>query len=344
MAISFPDTRQHLDELAVNFLWRQWSSIGVAGGARSSDAWMIDPEALVLATSRYGRRDPRLMDESLDWLVRNGLRINVLRLRSLDEEWPGIADGRVLAAISGILGKQSVLRKWRGLGRPASPDAEPEPLFYSAKGGYLPVLGEPDPAFQAAGLLRGPVEHRGMSKAPDARMPGNLIFLLRSLFGVNARAEIFAWLLVHGSGNPTAIARDTGYFFKSVQLTLNELEESCQILSSRQGREKIYRVIADSWHFLLAPHGSAKDERIFPVWLDWMPVFAILTRLAETLSIPGLDEKSESFQAIKFRDALDSLKPAIDRVAVAHGWRTTTDLRGADLIQSLLADLDSLLG
>ncbi len=344
MAISFPDTRRHLDEIAVNFLWHQWSSIGVAGGARSGDAWMIDPEALVLATSRYGRHDPRLMDESLDWLVRNGRRINVLRLRSLDEEWPAIADRRVLAGIAGILGKQSVLRKWRGIGHPASPDAEPEPLFFSANGGYLPVLGDPDRDFQAAGLLRGPVEHRGMSKAPDARMPGNLIFLLRAFFGVNARAEIFAWLLVHGSGNPTAIARDTGYFNKSVQLTLNEMEESCQILSSRQGREKIYRVNGDSWHFLLAPSGGPKDQRVFPVWFDWMPVFDILVRIVETFAIPGLDEKSEAFQAIKFRDALDSLKPAIDRVAVTHGWRTTTDLRGAELIQSVLADLDSLLG
>lgn len=344
MAISFPDTRRHLDELAVNFLWRQWSAIGVAGGARSGDAWMIDPEALVLATSRYGRHDPRLMDESLDWLARNGRRINVLRLRSLNEEWPGVADGRVLAAIAGVLGKQSVLRKWQGLGRPASPDAEPEPLFFSAKDGYLPVLGDPDPDFQAAGLLRGPVEHRGMSKAPDARVPGNLIFLLRAFFGVNARAEIFAWLLVHGSGNPTAIARDTSYFFKSVQLTLNEMEESCQILSSRQGREKIYRVIADSWHFLLAPHGSPRNQRVFPVWFAWMPVFAILTRIAETFTIPGLEKKTEAFQAIKFRDALDSLKTAIDRVAVTHDWHTTTDLRGANLIQSLLADLDSLLG
>lgn len=341
MAISFPDTRQHLDELAVNFLWRQWSAIGVAGGARSGDAWMIDPEALVLATSRFGRHDPRLMDESLDWLARNGRRINVLRLRSLDEEWPGIADGRVLAAMAGILGKQSVLRKWRGIGQPAAADAAPEPLFFSSKGGYLPVFGDPDPVFKAAGLLRGPVEHRGMSKAPDARMPGNLIFLLRALFGVNARAEIFAWLLVHGNGNPAAIARDTGYFIKSVQLTLNELEESCQILSSRRGREKIYRVIADSWHFLLSHHGSIKDERVFPVWLDWMPVFAIITRLAETFAIPDLGTKSEHIQAIKIRD---TLKPAIDRVAVTHGWRTTTDLRGADLIKTLLADLDSLLG
>jgi hypothetical protein len=330
--------------MAVNFLWRQWSTIGVAGGARSQDAWMIDPEALVLATSRYGRHDPRLMDESLDWLVRYGRRINVLRLQSLHEAWPGVGDDRVLAAIAGILGKQSVLRKWRGVGKPAASDAAAEPLFFSSHGSHLPVFGEPDPDFQAAGLLRGPLEHRGMSKLPDARMRQNLIFLLRALFGVNARAEIFAWLLVHGSGNPTAIARDTGYFFKSVQLTLNEMEESCHILSSKQGREKIYRVIGDSWQFLLAPHGSPKGEDIFPRWLDWMPVFSIITRLAEAFAIPGLDAKSEHFQAIKLRNTLESLQPAIDRVAVAHGWRTTPDLRGMDLVHSLLADLDTLLG
>jgi hypothetical protein len=344
MATSFPDTKRHLDEMAVSFLWHQWSSIGVAGGVRSNDGWMIDPEALVLATSRFGRYDPRLMDESIDWLVRYGRRINVLRLQSLHEQWPGIADDRVLAAIGSIVGKQSALRKWRGIGQPARSDDEREPLFISSTGGYLPVFGDPDPDFKAAGLLRSPVEHRGMSKLPDTRARGNLIFLLRAFFGVNARAEIFAWLLVHGSGNPAAIARDTGYFIKSVQLTLNEMEESCQILSSRQGREKIYRVIGDSWHFLLAPQGSPKDQRVFPAWFDWMPVFAIIARLAETFVIPDLDAKSEHFQAIMIRDALGTLKPAIDRIAVTHNWRTTTDLRGTDLIQSLLIDLDSILG
>ncbi len=79
---------------------RSYPDMGRAGGVRSNDGWMIDPEALVLATSRFGRHDPRLMDESIDWLVRYGRRINVLRLQSLHEQWPGIADDRVLAAIA----------------------------------------------------------------------------------------------------------------------------------------------------------------------------------------------------------------------------------------------------
>lgn len=344
MAISFLDSSRRLNELAVNFLWRQWSSIGVAGGSRSGDDWMVDPEALVLATTRFGRYDPRLMDESLDWLVQFGRRINVQRLQSLHRGWPGVADGRVLAAIATILSKQSVLKKWRGLGEADTSAREPESLFIASNGAYLPVFGEPDAAFREAGLLRGPIEHRGMSKLPEPGNSGNLIFLLRAFMGVNARSEIFAWLLVHGSGYPAAIARDTGYFVKSVHLTLNEMEESGHVLSSRQGRDKLFRVIGENWSFLLAPPAAAPEKHVFPVWLDWMPVFAILTRLAATFAIPGLEEKSDHFQAIKIRDALDELTPAIDRVAVTHGWRTTTHLRGADLTQSLLADIDSILG
>lgn len=335
MAISFPDSSRRLNELAVNFLWRQWSSIGVAGGARMRDGWMIDPEALVLATTRFGRYDPRLMDESLDWLVKYGRRINIQRLESLHREWPGVADGRVLVAIANILSRQSVLRKWRALAEPDFPVGE-EPLFLNSDGSPLPVFGEPDAAFRNAGLLRSPVSHRGMSKPPDPTHSGNLIFLLRAFMGVNLRSEIFAWLLVHGGGQPATIARDTGYFIKSVQLTLNEMEESGQILSARQGRDKLVRIIKDDWSFLM-------KEEDFPIWLDWMPLLAILTRLADTFAIPDLQEKPEHLQAIRVREALEQLAPAIHRLAITLGWRTTPELRGAELLHSLFEDLHFLL-
>jgi hypothetical protein len=75
-----------------------------------------------------------------------------------------------------------------------------------------------------------------------------------------------------------------------------------------------------------------------------MPLFAAITRFAETLALPGIDDKSEGFQAIKLREALDEAMPALVRAGVSHELRTTRDLRGTDLIQSLLSDIDSLLG
>jgi hypothetical protein len=181
-----------------------------------------------------------------------------------------------------------------------------------------------------------------MSQPPDARARENLLLTLRAFLGVNARAEIFAWLLTHDSGHPAAIARATGYFSKSVQQILNEMEESGQVLSARHGREKHFRVRSANWQFLLPP--PAEGQPAFPRWVDWMPLFAAITRFAQTLALPGIDEKSDRFQAIKLRQALEEAMPALVRAGVAHELRSTPELRGADLVHSLLADLDTLLG
>lgn len=344
MPTSFQNSLSHLTERMVDRLWRQWSSIGVAGYAHPGDDWIIDPEALLLATTRYGRHDSRLMDESIDWLAKFGRRINLQRLQGLHRNWPGVADSRVLAAIAEVLGQQVAQRKWRVIAdrAPESTPSPPESLFFSRDGGPTAHFGDADPIFAKHGLLRGKLEHRGMSRKPDPRARENLLFTLRALLGVNARAEIIAWLLTHDSGHPAAIARSTGYFSKSVQQILNEMEESSQILSVRQGREKHFRVRAKDWQFLLLP--AAEGQSAFPRWVDWMPLFAAFTRFAETLALPGIDDKSEGFQAIKLREALDEAMPALVRAGVSHELRTTRDLRGTDLIQSLLSDIDSLLG
>jgi hypothetical protein len=344
MPTSFTDSSSRLTGQVVDFLWHQWSSTGVAGYARVGDDRIIDPEALLLATTRFGRYDSRLMDESIDWLVKFGRRINLQRLQNLHREWPGVSDPRVLAAISEILGQQAVLRKWRVIADLAPKHHAPESLFLTRDGKPSGHSGAADPFFEKYGLLRGKLEHRGMSQPPDPRSPGNLLFTLRALFGVNARAEIMAWLLTHNSGHPAAISRSTGYFSKSIQQTLNEMEESGQVLSVRQGREKLFRVRAQDWRFLANPAADDGSLKPFPRWVDWMPLFAAITRFAEALALPGIEEKSEHFQAIKLREALDEAMPALVRAGISHELHTTRDFRGTNLVQHLLADIDSILG
>jgi hypothetical protein len=326
----------------VDLLWHQWSSIGVAGYPRPGDDWIIDPEALLLATTRFGRHDSRLMDESIDWLAKFGRRISLQRLQGLHRSWPGVADSRVLAAIAEVLGQQVAHRKWRVIADSEPEVSAPESFFIRSDGTPGIPFGEAEPVFAKHGLLRGKLELRGMSQPPNPRTRENLIFTLRALLGVNARAEILAWLLTHDSGHPAAIARSTGYFSKSIQQILNEMEESGQVISVRHGREKHFRVRAADWQFLLPP--PAEGQSAFPRWVDWMPLFAAITRFAGTLALPGIDDKSEHFQSIKLREALDEAMPALVRAGVSHELRSSRDQRGADLIQSLLADLDSLLG
>lgn len=344
MPTSFQNSLSRLTERMVDLLWRQWSSIGVAGHARTGDDWIIDPEALLLATTRFGRHDSRLMDESIDWLAKFGRKISLQRLQGLHRNWPGVADPRVLAAIAEVLGQQAAHRKWRVIVElpDENPLAAPESLFFRSDGPPAAHFGEAEPVFAKHGLLRGKLEYRGMSQSPDPRARENLLFTLRALFGVNARAEIMAWLLTHDSGHPASIARAIGYFSKSIQQTLNEMEDSAHILSIRHGREKRFRVRTKDWHFLIPP--AADGQGTFPRWVDWMPLFAAITRFAETLALPGIDEKSERFQATLLREALDDAMPALVRAGVSHELQTTRDLRGGSLVQSLLADIDSLLG
>jgi hypothetical protein len=309
----------------------------VAGQWRGEDNRLIDPEALLLATTRFGRYDSRLMDEVVDWLSSNGKRINLLRLRRIHEEWP-LADLRVLDAIGGLLAKQSAMRKWAALSAPAPAGSEPEPLFTQADGRPLPVLQEPDPHFLRHGLLRDPIELRGMSQPPDPSRATNLLCCLRALFGVNARAEIIAWLLTHESGHPAAIARDSGYFSKSVQHTLNEMEDSGHIRSRRDGREKIFWIKPGDWNFLI----TWQQPSGFPRWVDWMPVFSAITTFIDALGEPGFGDAPEQIQSIQLRQALDAAMPALSRAGLAETLTASRRLTGSQLIAAIHDDLEKL--
>jgi hypothetical protein len=342
MPTSLRHSLSRLTEKMVDLLWHQWSTIGVAGYARTDQNQIIDPEALILATTRFGRHDARLMDESIDWLMKLGQRISLQRLQGLHKQWPNVADPRVLGVLADLLGSQALHRKWRVLGNPPASDVEPELFFIGPDGRRIPYFKSADPTFEKQGLLRGKLDLRGMSRAPDPRNRENLILTLRALLGVNARAEITAWLLTHDSGHPAAIARSTGYFSKSIQQILNEMAGSGQISSVRLSREKHFSLPhRDAWLALLFP---ANDKSIpFCHWVDWMPLFSAVTRFTETLSKPGLDENSEAFQAVHLRETLEAATPALAQAGRLHSMRAAPALRGSELITAVLADLESMI-
>ncbi len=337
MHISFQHSKDRLLRHFLDFLWHQWSALGVAGQRGGDDDRIIDPESLLLVTTRFGRYDSRLLDEVIDWLSSNGKRINLQRLRRLHDEWP-VSDLRVMTSVSAILSKQSVMRKWTTISDRIPGEIKPEPLFIHSDGSPMPILHKPDPDFLRHGLLRDPIELRGMSQSPDPSRASNLLCSLRALFGVNARAEIIAWLLTHEYGHPAAIARDTGYFSKSVQHTLNEMEDSGHIRSRRDGREKIFWVKPGAWDVLITwsqPSG-------FPRWVDWMPVFSAITTFIDALDQPGLDDAPEQVQSIQLRKALDAAMPALSRAGLAESLTASRKLTGTQLINAIHEDLKKL--
>ena len=342
MPTSFQNSLERLRGGMVELLWQQWTCLGVAGHAGPEENTIIDPEALVLATTWFGRYDSRLMDEAIDWLWQFGEQVSLQRLQGLEKQWPGVAEPRVRAAIAEVLCRQASHRKWERLAHQGNEGIAPESLFRSRDGLPVSVSGEMDPLFARHGLLRGKLELRGMSQAPDPANPRNLLFTLRSLLGVNARAEIMGWLLTHESGHPAAIARSTGYFSKSIQQILNEMSASGQIRSVRMGREKYFSLQhREIWQELLLPPSG--ERATMTQWFDWMPYFEAIRIFAETLDQPGLAEKSEQLQSIRFREALDRATPALAQAGRLYQMRANREMRGQVLIETLLADIESLV-
>lgn len=282
-----------------DLLWRQWATLGVSGHvAPASGAAMIDPEALLLATTTLGRREPRLFDEMLDWLQDQADWINLQRLVRLQNDHT-LGDTSVLAAVAARLVRLPAHKKWSAVAHPpASPPPTSAPLFLDD--GHF---GASDPDFLAHGWLRGPVRYRGLAVAPRMDHAGNLLLKLRSLFGRQSRAEVMAWLLAHETGHPAEIARQTGHFGRSIQLTLNELERSGHVRALHQTRAKYFSLQHDDWRFLATWKMPAM--RAFPVWMPWAALFRWLEQFHALLDDAPLATASPELQAIEWRNRLD---------------------------------------
>src|SRR5438046_1219589 len=75
--------RERVQRELNTFAWTQWAQLGVFAPVERHDRAATDPESLLLFTLEVGRDDPRLFDETLDWLLTNQSLISVQRLRNL---------------------------------------------------------------------------------------------------------------------------------------------------------------------------------------------------------------------------------------------------------------------
>jgi len=62
-----------------------------------------------------------------------------------------------------------------------------------------------------------------VAKVP-AWTPTSLMLKCRAFFGVNIRADVFAWLVAHERGTASGLARELGYSQRRVQDTLAEMQ------------------------------------------------------------------------------------------------------------------------
>lgn len=300
--------REFYLENILTFLWRQWSALGVAGGARAEEKWVIDPEALLIFSLQITRYEPRLFDEILDWLVENGKRIDIQRLRGILKRKDAITK-RLISAVACYVSQESKTngRKWRTLSslnkkKSGAPD---EMLFIIKKGEPYPKVQHEAAVFKEYGFIREDFSLRAMTKPVSVNTQSNIRFLLRALFGIGSRAECILYLLTHEAGHPAEVANAIGISVRGAQDALIELAKSGVVFTRIKGKRLMEYWLSQErwWEFLF---GMNFEEIKKPVWLDWISLYSALMNVWSVLNEIE-KSKSDYMRSSKLREAMETM-------------------------------------
>jgi hypothetical protein len=288
------------------FAWDQWAQLGVFAPTDRRDQTAADPEALLLFTLEVGRSDPRLFDETLDWLLTNERLVSIQRLRNLCRD----DDDRDLVEAALLWLARHQPRSRPGV-RPQEPrQAKPRPLFYDV----ARQVREPDEAFLAAGFLKPATEPSNKSRSPDPDTPINFAFRMRHLFGLGSRAEIVRYLVSAPVTDASAlgIADAAAYAKRNVNETLTSLVASRIVTAYEQGNERRYYLDRVLWGQFLRfqPNG-------WPTYRDWPRLFGALRQVSRWLHDPTLDELTPYMLASHARTLMERLEPDLAPAGMA---------------------------
>ncbi len=336
MKISLTEFKEQIQKQLLEFLWQQWSALGVAGQSLQEDRHVIDPEPLLLFSLSICRYDARLFDEILDWLMVNGAFMNVQRLKSLEKQYDFQGKAQ-LSAVAELLGKKSSYAlKWKILSK-SHTLATPEPLFYMKDGNPLPLLNDYSPEFKKHGLLRGPIKLRGYSKPFPKQGTSSLLLRLRALLGVNARCELLCLLGSAGEIHPSDIARQTGYFPRTTQNALVEMSRSGVVEMRSVNREKMYWIQPGMLDKLLRPDG------VPTAWINWSPLFRALEILWLVLNDPKRENLDTLLLSSEFRRLAIVMRPLLGEAGWGMSLRNENVYLGTEYGNIFVEDITSIL-
>jgi len=347
MEASLKKFRDEYLELMLNFLWRQWSQLGVFGEVDRQDNWVIDPEALLLITLEAGRYEPRMFDEVVDWLVVNGKWLNVQRLNNiikLDDRY----NRDILFAVADILSKEDRSAKWRRVSKnlavksaTKNPDDCCQSFFFFKDGKPMPVVGNIDETFKKYGFLRSPINLRNLSKEIHIHSSSNIWLKLRALFGVNLRADIIAYLITHDNAHPRLVAREVMFSQPRVQTVMAELTVSGLVWIKPTKREKHYWINRESWWEFLcpAPRGN------IPIWVNWVFLFRGFLQIWRRLSEPDIETLSQYMQLSELRQLMVEVRNDLEQsgLKISHPL-PTEPYKFEDYVGSVFESLREILG
>lgn len=288
------------------FAWDQWGQLGVFAPTNRRDQMAADPEALLLFTFEIGRSDPRLFDETLDWLLTNERLLSIQRLRNLcrDDDDRDLVEGALL-----WVARQQGRSRFAPPRRREQRIDEPRSLFYD-----VAQVREPDEAFLLQGLLKPTTPPSKKSQPPDPDTPINFAFRMRHLFGPGSRAEIVRYLVTASVTDASAlvIADAAAYAKRNVNETLTSLVASRIVTAYEQGNERRYYLDRAMWGQFLRFQSNG-----WPMYRDWPRILGALRQVSRWLHDPAQDELTPYILASDARTLMTRLEPDLAPVGLA---------------------------
>jgi hypothetical protein len=295
---------QQFHEKILDFLWNQWTQLGVLGRSSSSEEHrVIDPEALLLFSLTQARYDARLFDEIFDWILINERKISLQRLKGLARRFDGSETHSILKAVAGSVYTIQNNIRWKAFS--AQDEVHPsvkQTFFLRTDETPIPVFGEYSSIFSAVGWIRSKPMPRGTSLHVPLDETANMIFLLRSLFGLTPRAEIITFIFAKNEVYASDLVEATGYSKPAVYDALSELVLGGFVRQKTGGAGSIYFLPDGMWQNLL------RVEREEVHWIDWTRVMSSLGCFQSELSSLSQMEVSEYIVRSKLLTLVEILR------------------------------------
>ena len=300
--MSVQEYKRQVFDAIMDMLWRQWSLLGVPGqiAPGKNSVTVLDPEALLLFSSRFARYDQRLYDLILDWMGVHSCQINIQRMKALHAK-TDFKDTQSLGYISAVAAETEPSR-WKRPAEDYSPscDVPAIALFKNQDDEPESFIPKSDPVALRYGFERNVRLKSGKIPSCIPESTASLLFRMRSIMGISARAETILIMLTNQCCKIQEIVDQSGYTWKSIQDVLEELAAG-QFVSSINGTKR------GKQYFLSQPEKIRQlfgiHKILFPNWLD---VYESIGLLWKTLSNPNLAKVSENTFQNELRNIFDT--------------------------------------
>lgn len=328
-----------LVETIKQIIWSQWAALGVFVAVEPCRKLIVDPEALVVGTCAFGRQDPRMFDEALDWTITNHGLLRPWRLKRISRAF-GNEVQRTLGAFLDYAAEEGARDIFPGVRKEAGEaldDLETEELFLREKGFYAQGRKKPDDIFLRWKLLRDSPRIRHHSGVPDPKNPANLMLRLRDYYGSGARADVMTYLLAEKGGSSHGIAARIKYQQGRVYDVLEDLV-GAGIAYKQGGKGHAYYWV--DREKMAASLGLGKKRPVFIVWGD---VFCALYLVVSDVWKHKEEYKNDFLSAERMRDLTARVVPMLRGAGDPLSEMPVPDvqrLKGAEHKEALIALLE----